>query len=166
METPRVYYNTVTIDDNGLGFIVGLLQEIYSPAFAATGRRRELLAYQPQLATQAPALPVYHETLTVLTRADWQQTNSNQRNPAASEFFTTYPKLDRLTYFQTFAPLEPEARIWHVLPNDYWPRRIANAQHQLQRDLNAFRHQRPATLPPAALALHQLGYFPESYRAI
>lgn len=159
METPRVYYNTITIDDDGLGFIVGLIREVYSPSLANVGRTRQLLAYQPQLGAQTPALPVYHETLNVLTRADWAQTNSGERITSVSTFFNTYRNLDRLTCFQTFTPPQPIARLWHILPNDYWPNLIANARLQLEHDLDAFINHRPATLPKIAPPLQELGYF-------
>lgn len=161
METPRVYYNTITVDVDGIGFIVGLIEEVYSLDSNLIGRHRDLLAYQPDFAAQTPALPVYHEALTVLTRTAWTQAGGKARSTTASMFFTTYHDLDRLTCFQTFTPPQPATRLWHALPNDYWPALVADAKIQLQRDRAAFYKHRPATLPLAALPLHQLGYFPE-----
>lgn len=159
MEIPRIYYNTVTIDDYGLGFIVGLLQEVYSPNLKTVGRSRNILAYQPQLNDTQPAFPVYHERLTVFTRTDWLQTNRGERQPRITDFFQAYPDLDRLTYFQTYNPRDPRTRGEHLLPGDYWLARIADARVQLQHDLKAFIHVHPPKLPPNPISLEQLGYF-------
>ena len=159
METPHIYYNAITITDHSLGFIVGLIQEVYSTP-DHRGRSRQLLAYQPHLPQTLPALPVYHEQLRVMTRSDWQQTNAGERIAVVTDFFTTYSALDRLTFFQTFTPPETGTTRWHVLPDTYWPNRIANARRQLYRDLSHFRQGKSPTLPQTALPLRQLGYFP------
>lgn len=159
METPRIYYNTITITEADVRFVVGLIQEVYVTHAHMPARTRHLLAYQPMLLGNTPAMPVRHERLRVMTIVDWQQSNRKTIPPELNLYFDDHPEAVVVTYFQTYIPQQRQHPMWHVLPGGSWPLRIQKAQQQLSTDLAAFKLQAPPTLPQAPMPLKDLGYF-------
>ncbi|WP_125711452.1 hypothetical protein [Lacticaseibacillus porcinae] len=159
METPRTYYNTITLTESTVSFIVGLIQEVYDNHAHQPARTRWLLAYQPHLASLDPALPVLHEQLHVLTANDWQQSNQSLLPTAVNDYFQTHDLNAVVTYFTTYVPQHPQPPMIQLLVGSQWPLRIQNAQQLLQMDLDAFSHHQAPTLPQAPLGFNSLGYF-------
>lgn len=159
METPRTYYNTITLIESDLRFIVGLIQEVYAKSSNQPVRNRWLLAYQPHLASSAPALPVLNERLNVLTIADWQQADHHLLPASVNAYFQQHATASVVTYFTTYIPQHPQPPMTHVLAGDKWPLQIQEARNRLKIDLAAFIARQPPTLPLAPLSFKTLGYF-------
>jgi hypothetical protein len=159
METPRTYYNTITLTEANMSFIVGLIQEVYDKHTHQTARTRWLLAYQPNLVSPEPAMPVLNERLNVLTIADWQQSNQHSLPTGVNAYFQTHANTTAVTYFTTYIPQHPQPPMTHILADSAWPMRVQNAHQLLRIDLAAFVKHQPPTLPQAPLTFKTLGYF-------
>lgn len=163
VENPRVYYNTLTVQCAGIGFIVGLIKEVYRGEAHPPARSRRLLTYLPQIPSSQPGLPVFHEQLFVSTRNDWAAQNRTERLAAVSEFFNAYPNVTAALYFRTYVPehgAEGGAKTtWHVLPDTTFPYLVASAYQQLDVDFASFKKRKRARLPQQPLTYTQLGYF-------
>lgn len=163
VENPRIYYNTLTVQRAGIGFIVGLVQEVYRGDAHPPARSRRLLTYLPQIPSDHPGLPVFHEQLFVSTRNDWASRNRRDRIRAVTQFFATYQNVQDVMYFRTYVP-EHGAEggtktTWHVLPDTTFPYLVATAYEQLDVDFASFKRHRDPRLPQQPLTYTQLGYF-------
>ncbi|WP_407892668.1 hypothetical protein [Lacticaseibacillus sp. N501-2] len=159
METPRVYYNTITITKSHFSFIVGLIQEVYDHRVHQPARTRWLLAYQPNIGGPEPALPVRNERLHVMTATDWQQSNQRALPSMVNAYFREHDHTAVATYFSTYIPQNPQPPLDHIIAGSDWPTEVQKAQQLLKIDLAAFILHKTPTLPQAPLAFKTLGYF-------
>ncbi|MFD1486021.1 hypothetical protein ACFQ5J_12385 [Lacticaseibacillus baoqingensis] len=156
MDQYKIYYNTMPIDDDGLGFVVGLITELPPSRLHVKGRSRNLLAYMPVLRMGQPAYPVLNEKLHVITRKAWEAAPDDAAF-LVTDWFLRYPMIDSLTYFDTYDPFHNLTP--HILPGDRWRRPIQLAKQQLHDDLERFTKGQPTKLMQLPVKLEDLGYF-------